>query len=87
MNAREAGRLQGRLSARYPGALVDVTPDRDGARIFLSYQGGGYLYLTTGNQPGMVLRAMLGVAGTRSGMPAEPRSADPDLRSVDGDAP
>lgn len=60
MNSAQASRLQGRLSARNPGAQVDVAPDADGARIFLSYQGGGYLHLTTGNQPGMVLRAMLG---------------------------
>ena len=60
MNATEASRLQGRLSAQNPGARVDVRPDADGARIVLSYQGGGYLHLTTGNQPGMVLRSMLG---------------------------
>ncbi len=60
MNAREAGRLRGRLSARYPHASVAVTADTYGARIFLAYQGGGYLHLTTGNQPGAVLRALLG---------------------------
>ena len=60
MNARQAARLRGRLSVRYPGSLVDVTPDADGARIVLSYQGGGYLHITTGNRPGVILLAMLG---------------------------
>ena len=60
MNADQADRLRGLLSARNPGARVEVVPDADGARIFLAYQGGGYLHLTTGDQPGMVLRSMLG---------------------------
>jgi hypothetical protein len=69
VNATEASRLQGRLSARNPGARVDVTPDADGARIFLSYQGGGYLHLTTGDRPGAVLRAMLGADAVDDGAP------------------
>jgi hypothetical protein len=60
VNTREAARLQGRLSARYPHASVAVTADMCGARIVLSYQGGGYLHVTTGDQSGVVLRAMLG---------------------------
>jgi hypothetical protein len=59
VNAGQAARLRGHLSARYPGSLVDVTPGADGARIVLSYQSGGYLHITTGNRPGVVLPAML----------------------------
>jgi hypothetical protein len=71
VNARQASRLRGRLSARFPGAPVDVTPDGDGARIFIEHADGFHVRVTTGDRPGVVLLAML----------------RRDLRSVDGEAP
>ncbi len=59
MNARQASALRGRLSARFPGSPVDVTPHEGGATIFIHHHDG-YIQLTTGDTPGMVLRAMLG---------------------------
>ena len=59
MNARQASLLRGRLSACFPGAPVDVTPDGDGARIFIEHADGYHIRLTTGDTPGMVLRVML----------------------------
>ena len=60
MNARQASLLRGRLSARFPGSPVDVTPDGDGARIVVEHADGFHVRVTTGDTPGMVLRAMLG---------------------------
>lgn len=65
MNARQAARLRGRLSACFPGVSVDVTPDGDGARIFVQHADGYHVRVTTGDQPGVVLRVMLG-AGLRA---------------------
>ncbi len=60
MNVRQASRLRGRLAARFPGTPVDVTPDSEGARIFIEHADGYHVRVTTGNRPGMVLLAMLG---------------------------
>jgi hypothetical protein len=59
VNARQAARLRGRLSARFPGTPVDVTPHSGGATIFIQHDDG-YIQLTTGDTPGIVLQAMLG---------------------------
>jgi hypothetical protein len=69
MNARQASALRGRLSACFPGSAVDVTPHSGGARIFIQHDDG-YVQLTTGDQPGVVLRMML----------------ERDLRMVDSEA-
>ena len=69
MNARQASLLRGRLSACYPGTPVNVTPHSGGATIFIQHDDG-YIQLTTGDTPGMVLRMML----------------ERDLRVVDGEA-
>lgn len=71
MNDRQASLLRRQLTARFPGVPVDVTPDSDGARISIEHQDGYHTRLTTGDKPGMVLRAMLGG----------------DLRMVDDAAP
>ena len=60
MNARQASVLRGRLAACFPGSPVEVTPDDDGARIFIEHQDGFHVRVTTGGRPGVVLRAMLG---------------------------
>jgi predicted nuclease of predicted toxin-antitoxin system len=70
VNPAQAARLQGRLSARFAGSTVVVTPDSDGAHIFLEHQNGFHVRVTTGDQPGTVLRALLGR----------------DLRVIDGEA-
>jgi hypothetical protein len=59
VNARQASLLRGRLSACLPGTPVDVTPDGDGARIFIEHADGYHVRVTTGDKPGMVLRALL----------------------------
>jgi hypothetical protein len=69
VNARQASLLRGRLSACYPGTPVNVTPHSGGATIFIQHDDG-YIQLTTGDTPGMVLRMML----------------ERDLRVVDGEA-
>ena len=60
MNVRQASRLRGRLAARFPGTPVDVTPDGEGARIFIEHADGA----TSASQPATgrawSLLAMLG---------------------------
>jgi hypothetical protein len=70
VNRDQASRLQRRLSARFPGTPVNVSSDSDGARIFMESADGFHVRVTTGDQPGPVLRALLGR----------------DLRLIDGDA-
>ena len=70
MNAQQASALRERLSACFPGSPVNVMPDGDGARIVIEHADGFHVRLTTGDQPGPVLRAML----------------RRDLRMVDGEA-
>jgi hypothetical protein len=60
VNVRQASVLRKRLSGRFPGSAIDVTPDDDGARIFIEHQDGFHVRVTTGDQPGVVLLAMLG---------------------------
>jgi hypothetical protein len=60
VNARQASLLRGRLSACFPDSPVDVTPDSDGARIIIEHADGSHTRVTTGDQPGVVLLAMLG---------------------------
>jgi hypothetical protein len=60
VNTRQASVLRRRLSGRFPGTPVDVTPDSDGARIFMQHADGYHVRVTTGNRPGVVLLAMLG---------------------------
>ena len=60
MNSRQASLLCGRLSVRFPGSPVEVTPDGDGARIVVEHADGFHVRVTTGDRPGVVLRAMLG---------------------------
>jgi hypothetical protein len=71
MNVRQASLLRGRLSARYPGVPVDVTPHSGGATIFIRHHDGGYTQIMTGDTPGMVLRMVLGrdlrVVGSEAG--------------------
>ena len=50
--------LRSRLSARFPGTTVDVTPHSGGAAIFIQY-ADGYVQVSTGDTPGIVLRALL----------------------------
>ena len=59
MNSRQASLLRGRLSGRFPGSAVEVTADSDGARIFIEHHDGFHVRVTTGDQPGVVLLAML----------------------------
>ncbi len=62
--------LRGRLSGRFPGSAVDVTADSDGARVSIEHHDGFHVRVTTGDQPSVVLQAMLGR----------------DLRTVNGEA-
>jgi hypothetical protein len=66
----EAARIRSLLAARYPDTPVEVTPETDGARIFLEHEDGFHVRVTTGDRPGPVLRALLGR----------------DLRVIDGEA-
>ncbi len=51
--------LRRQLSGRFPGSAVDVTADSDGARISIEHHDGFHVRVTTGDQPGVVLQAML----------------------------
>ena len=59
MNPWQASLLRGRPPARFPGTPV-VTPDGDGATVFIQHPDGLHLRVPTGNQPGVVLLALLG---------------------------
>lgn len=52
MNARRASVLRRRLSGRFPGSAVDVTPDSDGARIATEHADGSHTRVTTGDPAG-----------------------------------
>jgi hypothetical protein len=70
VNSAQAGRLRRQLYGRFPGRGVDVNADSDGARIFIEHQDGFHVRVTTGDQPGVVLLAILGM----------------DLRTINGEA-
>lgn len=61
MTPSQAARIRGQLSARFPGNDVEVILDRDGARVILGREDDAFhVRITTGDQPGTVLWALLG---------------------------
>lgn len=65
MTPRQAAVLEARIEARWPGSEVTVTPDDEGAQVYMTADGRNYGFSV--KEGGALLRLLL----TGSAMPGE----------------